>query len=126
MPDRRVLLICSTISATLFSKKGKEVLSVISSTRKSGTNTDRKTTTMRVRVRPALKEETEEVFQNLGLTTSEAFNLFLEQVRLHRGLPFPLEIPNYRTVQTMKDIRAGRSLTAAENVDDLWDKLDEE
>lgn len=102
------------------------MLSVISSTRKSKTNTDRKTTTMRVRVRPALKEETEEIFQNLGLTTSEAFNLFLEQVRLHRGLPFPLEIPNYRTVQAMKDIRAGRSLTAAENVDDLWDKLDEE
>jgi DNA-damage-inducible protein J len=78
-----------------------------------------------VRVRPALKEETEEIFQNLGLTTSEAFNLFLEQVRLHRGLPFPLEIPNYKTVQVMKDIRAGRSLTAAENVDDLWVKLDE-
>lgn len=99
---------------------------MISSTKKSGANTDRKTTTMRVRVRPALKEETEEIFQNLGLTTSEAFNLFLEQVRLHRGLPFPLEIPNYRTVQVMKDIRAGRSLTAAENVDDLWDKLDGE
>jgi DNA-damage-inducible protein J len=79
-----------------------------------------------VRVRPALKEETEEIFQNLGLTTSEAFNLFLEQVRLHRGLPFPLEIPNYRTEQVMKDIRAGRSLTAAEDVDDLWNKLDEE
>jgi len=120
------LLICSTISATLFSKKGKEVLSMISSTGKSGTNTDRKTTTMRVRVRPALKEETEEIFQNLGLTTSEAFNLFLEQVRLHRGLPFPLEIPNYRTAQVMKDIRAGRSLTAAEDVEDLWNKLDEE
>jgi len=102
------------------------VLSLISAIRKSGTTTDRKTTTMRVRVRPALKEETEEVFQNLGLTTSEAFNLFLEQVRLHGGLPFPLEIPNYRTARAMKDIRAGRSLTAAENVDDLWDKLDKE
>jgi len=99
---------------------------LISAIRKSGTTTDRKTTTMRVRVRPALKEETEEVFQNLGLTTSEAFNLFLEQVRLHGGLPFPLEIPNYRTARAMKDIRAGRSLTAAENVDDLWDKLDKE
>jgi DNA-damage-inducible protein J len=119
-------LICSPDSAIFFLKKGKEVLSLISAIRKSGTNTDRKTTTMRVRVRPALKEETEEVFQNLGLTTSEAFNLFLEQVRLRGGLPFPIEIPNYRTAQVMKDIRAGRSLTAAENVDDLWDKLDKE
>lgn len=99
---------------------------MVPTTKKSPRTPDRKTTTMRVRVRPSLKEQTEEVFQNLGLTTSEAFNLFLEQVKLCRGLPFPVEIPNNTTTQALKDIRVGRNLTPADGVDDLWAKLDKE
>lgn len=97
---------------------------MVSTTKESPKTPDRKTTTMRVRVRPSLKEQTEEVFKNLGLTTSEAFNLFLEQVKLREGLPFPVEIPNNTTAQTIKDIRVARNLTPADDVEDLWAKLD--
>jgi DNA-damage-inducible protein J len=40
-----------------------------------------------------LKEEAGEVFEELGLTTTEAIRMFLAQVRLKRGMPFPVTLP---------------------------------
>lgn len=48
---------------------------------------------VRARVSPSLKSEAEEVFEELGLTTTEAIRMFLSQVRLRRGLPFPVTLP---------------------------------
>ena len=50
-------------------------------------------TVVRARVDSALKNETEKVFQKLGLTTTEAIRLFLAQVKLRGGLPFEVRIP---------------------------------
>ena len=52
-----------------------------------------KETTVRARVDGALKNDAEEIFKELGLTTSLAITLFLKQVVLRRGLPFAVEIP---------------------------------
>ena len=41
-----------------------------------------------------LKEEVEGILKSLGLSTTEAINIFFRQVKLRRGLPFPVEIPN--------------------------------
>lgn len=40
-----------------------------------------------------LKIEAEKILKSLGLSYTEAINLFLNQVRLRKGLPFPVEIP---------------------------------
>lgn len=48
---------------------------------------------VRARVDPGLKTDAEAVFEQLGLTTTEAIRLFLSQVRLRKGLPFPVSIP---------------------------------
>lgn len=40
-----------------------------------------------------LKAEAESILKSLGLSYTEAINLFLNQVRLRKGLPFPVEIP---------------------------------
>ena len=48
---------------------------------------------VRARIAADLKEESEEILDQLGLTTAEAIRLFLVQVRLRKGLPFNLEIP---------------------------------
>ena len=48
---------------------------------------------VRARVASSLKEEAEEVFQELGLTTTEAIRMFLAQVRLRRGMPFSVTLP---------------------------------
>jgi DNA-damage-inducible protein J len=48
---------------------------------------------VRARVDAGLKNDTEKVFEKLGLTTTEAIRLFLAQVRLQGGLPFEVRIP---------------------------------
>ncbi|MGJ8655490.1 MAG: type II toxin-antitoxin system RelB/DinJ family antitoxin [Akkermansiaceae bacterium] len=50
-------------------------------------------TVVRARVDPRLKTDAEAVFQELGLSTTEAIRMFLSQVRLRRGLPFPVTLP---------------------------------
>ena len=50
-------------------------------------------TVVRARVDPALKTDAEAVFEQLGLTTTDAIRLFLSQVRLRKGLPFPVSVP---------------------------------
>jgi DNA-damage-inducible protein J len=49
--------------------------------------------TIRARISRLLKDDTDAVFQELGLSSSEAIRLFLNQVRLHRGLPFAVNLP---------------------------------
>ena len=51
-------------------------------------------TVVRARIDPDLKQEAEAVFAELGLSTTEAIRMFLAQVRLRRGLPFPVSLPN--------------------------------
>ena len=43
---------------------------------------------IRARIEPQLKAEVEDIFQELGLSITEAITLFYKQVRLNRGLPF--------------------------------------
>ena len=50
-------------------------------------------TVVRARVASELKEGAEEVFEALGLTTTEAIRMFLAQVRLRGGMPFSVTIP---------------------------------
>ena len=59
-----------------------------------------KTATVRARIEPHLKKEAEKLFQKLGLTTTQAITLFYRQVKLRRGLPFEVVIPNQTTERT--------------------------
>ena len=60
-----------------------------------------KTRMIHARIDPKLKESAERVFSKIGVSTTEAIRLFLKQVELHRGLPFPIAIPNAQTVAAM-------------------------
>lgn len=55
------------------------------------------------RLDPKLKKKAERIFLELGITTTEAIRLFLKQVELHNGLPFPVAIPNAETVAAMAE-----------------------
>lgn len=50
----------------------------------------RKTATIYVRVEPEIKEQTEEVLDRVGLSLSDAVNLFCKQIIVHNGIPFEL------------------------------------
>ena len=41
----------------------------------------------------ALKKEAERVLGRIGLSTTEAIRMFLTQVTLHKGIPFPIVAP---------------------------------
>lgn len=82
-----------------------------------------KTAMIRARTTPNLKTETERVFEKLGISTSEAINLFLSQVRLRKGLPFDVKIPNKTTLKAMKEADQGKNLTVCKDADDMFKKL---
>ena len=51
-------------------------------------------TMVRARIDPELKDETDRIFSELGITTTDAIRMFLSQVRIHRGLPFNVGLPS--------------------------------
>ena len=82
-----------------------------------------KTATVRARIEPDLKSDVEFLFKKLGLSTTEAINLFYRQVKLRKGLPFNVAIPNTTTTNVFKDTDAECNLIHCDNADDLFDKL---
>lgn len=83
-----------------------------------------KTATVRARIEPALKEDVEELLCQMGISTTEAINMFFSQVRLRKGLPFPVEIPNDVTKKTFEKTDLGEELISYESVDDMFEALD--
>ena len=51
-----------------------------------------KSATISMRIDGQLKSETETIFQQLGMTTTEAIKIFLSAVRNRKGLPFQVQI----------------------------------
>lgn len=49
-------------------------------------------TLLQVRIDDSVKRETQEIFQNLGLTMSGAIKLFLNRVIVEQGLPFKMNL----------------------------------
>jgi DNA-damage-inducible protein J len=82
-----------------------------------------KTATVRARIEPLLKQDVEMLFKKMGLTTTEAINLFYRQVKLRNGLPFSVVIPNKTTEKVFKDTDAKRNLIRCEDTNDMFDKL---
>jgi len=82
-----------------------------------------KSAMIRARTEPKLKKEVEVIFDALGLTYSEAINLFFQQVKLHDGLPFEVRIPNAQTRKAIEDTKKGKGVTSCKNADDMFKKL---
>ncbi|OPL16967.1 MAG: hypothetical protein AVO38_06620 [delta proteobacterium ML8_D] len=59
-----------------------------------------KTSTIRARIKPDLKEKTEHIFKQLGLNTTKAITFFYKQVELKKGCllmePFQIRPPSRR------------------------------
>ena len=53
-----------------------------------------KTASIRARIEPELKTEVENILSELGLTVSETVHLLYRQIKLQRGLPFDVRVPN--------------------------------
>lgn len=82
-----------------------------------------KTATVRARIDPRLKKGAEEVLEELGLSSTQAINLFYRQIRLRKGLPFDVVIPNSTTRRTFESTDAGKDIVVCRDADDMFEKL---
>ncbi len=82
-----------------------------------------KTATIRARIEPELKKDVENLFKQLGISTTEAISIFYRQVKLRKGLPFNVVIPNKTTESVFKDTDANKNLIRCETVDDMFERL---
>ena len=69
-----------------------------------------KTATIRTRIEPGLKSEVEDILAELGLTASETVHLLYRQIKLQRGLPFDVRIPNKLTTRTLNASKVGKNV----------------
>ena len=81
-----------------------------------------KTTDVRTRIEPELKEAASKLLAECGLSMSDGIRLFLRQVVTQRGLPFEVKAPNATTIVAMEEARTmaqARFHTAHELFDGL-------
>lgn len=83
-----------------------------------------KTAVVRARMEPKVKSAVEKILDKLGITTSEAINIFFRQVYLNKGLPFVIKVPNDELKKTVEDSRIGKSITKYNSTEELFAKLD--
>lgn len=69
-----------------------------------------KTAIINARVKPDLKNDVEKILSHLGITTTQAITMYFEQIKMNKGIPFQLKIPNDETMQAIEDARANKNL----------------
>ncbi|MFV0505052.1 MAG: type II toxin-antitoxin system RelB/DinJ family antitoxin [Lachnospirales bacterium] len=52
-----------------------------------------KSANLYARIEPYVKEQAKDIFSTLGLSTSNAINIFFKQVILNKGMPFEVKVP---------------------------------
>ena len=82
-----------------------------------------KTQMIHARVDPKLKKSVERIFSDLGISTTEAIRIFLKQVELHRGLPFPVATPNEETIAAMREVNTPAMLKRFRSFHELREQL---
>ena len=72
---------------------------------------------------PSLKGEVEKILYHLGLTASEVIHLLYRQIKLRKGLPFDVCLPNRLTAKTLADGRKGKNVKHFTSKKDLYSDL---
>jgi len=90
-----------------------------------------KTTTLTTRVDPDIKAQAEATVAPLGITLSQAVNIFLHRLIAEGGLPFDLRQPRYdkeveAAMREVDDILAHRvQAKTYSSVDEMMDDLED-
>ena len=67
-----------------------------------------KTTDVRSRIEPEIKDQATEVLASCGINLSDAIRLFLRQAVVQKGLPFEVKAPNATTRAAILEARSMR------------------
>ena len=65
--------------------------------------------TINIRLDDELKMESEKILSELGLGMTAALTIFLKTVVRTNSIPFPLEIPNEKTLKAFDEVEQIRS-----------------
>lgn len=79
-----------------------------------------------VNVDENLKEEAEQLFDDLGLNMTSAITIFLKQSINEQAIPFMINKGNKETLQALKDIKEGKVHGGFSSVEDLMEDLMED
>ena len=78
---------------------------------------------VQARIEPELKSEVEKILRTLGLNTTDAISIYFRQIKLEKGIPFRVEIPNAVTRRAIEDSRRRRNIHKARDAAELFEKL---
>lgn len=81
-----------------------------------------------VRIDENLKQQASELFNQLGLDMSSAINVFLRQSVLRGGLPFSVELPQYKpevieAMEEAKKISRDPNVKSYTNVSEMFKEI---
>lgn len=82
-----------------------------------------KTAMIRARVEDNLKKDVENILLSLGISPSEAINIFYSQIRLRQGIPFEIKIPNKVTLKAFENTDSLKKRKMFKSKEDLFKAL---
>lgn len=80
-----------------------------------------------IKIDPVLKQESQSLFESMGLNLSTAVNMFLRQAVREQAIPFRVgaPIPNAETIKAIENARKGIGLSRGfSSVSELMEDLD--
>ena len=88
-----------------------------------------KTSNINLRIEPSTKAQAEELFSSLGITVTDAINIFLRISIMEGGFPFQIKQPRYNhqtelVIQEARDIMNGKVQPKVyHSVDEFFNEL---
>lgn len=82
-------------------------------------------TSMSIRLDSEVKEQAQQVFNNLGMDMTTAINIFLRQAIQYQGLPFDVRLDeNRKLLEVLTNLDQNRNMSQSfESVSDLMEDL---
>ena len=75
-----------------------------------------------IKVDPKAWDAAKVIFKEYNLTVTDAINIFLNRVRLERGLPFPVKVPSKRLREAMGEAESN-DLVRYDGIEEMMQDL---
>ena len=78
---------------------------------------------MYIKINQKTKDNVENILHNIGITMSQAINMYLTQIIADKSIPFDTKTPNKKTIKVIKEARAGKGLIKSKDINTLFNDL---
>lgn len=82
-----------------------------------------KTASVRARIEPSVKKRAETVLHKIGISPSEAINVFYRRIASDKGMPFSLNVPNAETRKAIANVRARKNIRTFDTFEDFAEHM---